>query len=159
MKGKLSLLTLLIVSILAACSTIKYVPVKETEYITVRDSVFFRDTTIQYKIERERYTDYTGLLDTLRLSTDYAEAKAYVDTTANLLKGSIESKPEKEIQVKWKEKVVYRDSLVYKEVPVPVEVEKPVKYIPFIVKILAWIGGLALAAFLTKIALKYFVKV
>lgn len=159
MKVKLSFLIVLIGIILGSCSTVKYVPVKETQYITVRDSVAYRDTLIKYRIERERYTDYAGLLDTLRLSTDYAEARAYIDTTANLLKGSIESKPEKEIPIRWKEKVVYKDSLVYKEVPVPVEVEKKVRYVPWWAKFLSAIGALALAAIIGKIALKYLVKV
>ena len=151
MKKLLPFLLLAVVS----CSTVKYVPVVEKEYVTVRDSVFFRDTTIKYQIEKERYTDYAGLLDTLRLSTEYASAEAYIDTTANLLKGRIENKPEKEIQIKWKEKIVYRDSLIYKEKPYPVEVIKEVKYVPFIVKLLAWIGGIALLAVAAYIALKF----
>lgn len=143
---------------LAACSTIKYIPVKETEYVHVHDTTYFRDTTIRYQIEKERYTDYAGLLDTLKLSTAYADARAYIDTTANLLKGSIESKPEKEIVVKWKEREVRRDSVVYRDVPYPVEVEKPVKYVPFLVKLLAWIGGLALVALFVKLLLKYLAR-
>lgn len=138
-----------------SCSTVKYVPVETIKEVHVKDSVFFRDTTIKYQIEKERYTDYAGLLDTLRLSTEYASAEAYIDTTANLLKGRIESKPDKEIQIKWKEKIVYRDSLIYKEKPYPVEVIKEVKYVPWIVKLLAWVGGLTLLALAGWIALKF----
>lgn len=145
MRGRLLVNAAVGLLVFAACSTVKYVPVKEIEYVTVRDTTVLRDTTIRYQIEKERYTDYTGLLDTLRLSTEYASAEAYIDTTANLLKGSIESKPEKEIQIKWKERTVYRDSIVYKEKPVPVEVEKIVKRVPWWAKFLSTIGGLALA--------------
>lgn len=141
-------------AVLAACSTVRYVPVKETEYVHVHDTTFYHDTTIRYRIERERYADYAGLLDTLRLSTDYASARAYVDTAANQLKGDIESKPEKEIVVRWKERERVRDSLVYRDVPYPVEVEKPVRYIPWWSKFLSWIGVFALIALLVKFGLK-----
>lgn len=40
-KGLLAILLLF-----AACRTIQYVPIKQTEYVTVRDSVYLRDTTI-----------------------------------------------------------------------------------------------------------------
>lgn len=140
------LLLLLIMAVLVGCTVTKYVPVEHTEYVTVRDSVYFRDTTIRYQIEKERYTEYAGLLDTLRLSTDYASAEAYIDTTANLLKGTIESKPDKEVIIKWKEKIITRDSLVYEEKPVPYEVEKIVKKVPWWAKFLSSIGALSLIA-------------
>lgn len=108
------------------CKTI-YVPVEHTEYVTVRDSVYLRDTTIQYKVEKEYIKDYTGLLDTLNLETGMAEAKAWVDTSKNVLAGEIKNKENViDIPVQVKEKVITRDSVVYKEVPVPVEVVKEV---------------------------------
>lgn len=141
--------------VFTACRTIQYVPVEHTEYVHVHDTTYFRDTTIKYQIEKERYTDYVGLLDTLKLSTDYASAQAYIDTTANLLKGSIESKPEKQIVIRWKEKEVVRDSIVYKEKPVPVEVVKVDHKMTFLQKLFFWLGiGLA-AFYIGKIALKY----
>ena len=148
--------TLLLALVFTACSPkIVYVPVKETETITVRDTTVLRDTTLLYKIEKEKYTEYTGLLDTLKLSTAYAESEAWVDTTANLLKGRISSKPEKEIVVKWKDRTVYRDSIVYKEKPVPVEVEKKVKYVPWYAKFLSWVGAFALIAAILYILKKF----
>ena len=106
---------------------VQYVPVEHTEYVTVRDSVYLRDTTIQYKVEKEYVRDYTGLLDTLRLKTGMAEAKAWVDTSRAVLAGEIKNKEKVvDIPVQVKEKVTVRDSIVYKDVPVPVEVEKVV---------------------------------
>lgn len=113
--------------LLWGCRTIQYVPIKQTEYVTVRDSVYLRDTTIKYKVEKEYVKDYTGLLDTLHLETGLAEASAWVDTTKSVLAGEIKNKRKNiDIPVQVKEKVVVRDSIVYKEKPVPVEVEKVV---------------------------------
>lgn len=121
------LLVFIALGMLVNCGTIKYVPVKETEYVTVRDSVYFRDTTVQFRVEKEYVRDYTGLLDTLELSTGYADARAWVDTTRSVLAGEIKNKEKMvDVPVQMKEKIVYKDSLVYKDVPVPVEVEKVV---------------------------------
>lgn len=145
----------LLALVFTACSTVKYVPIKETEYVHVHDTTFFRDTTIKYQIEKERYTDYTGLLDVLKLSTDYAEAEAWIDTTANLLKGTIENKPQKEIPIRYKEKIVQKDSIIYKEKPVPYEVEKIVYKQNFMQKLLTWIGIFTVAWFLVKLLFKF----
>ena len=108
--------------IISGCKVIKYVPIKETEYVHIKDSVYLRDTTIQYKIEKQYMRDYTGLLDTLRMETDYAESESYVDTAKNSLVGSIRNKDRHiDIPVQYKERIVYRDSIRDREVPVPVE--------------------------------------
>jgi hypothetical protein len=110
----------------AGCK-VQYVPVEHTEYVTVRDSVYLRDTTIQYRIEKEYVRDYTGLLDTLDMETSYASARAWVDTSKAVLAGEIKNKENViNIPVQVKEKVTVRDSIVYQDRPVPVEVEKVV---------------------------------
>ena len=108
--------------VFTGCKTV-YIPVEHTEYVTVRDSVYFRDTTVQYKVEKEYVKDYTGLLDTLYLETGMAEASAWVDTTKSVLAGEIRNKENViNIPVQVKEKVTVRDSIVYQDKPVPVEV-------------------------------------
>ena len=131
--------------VFTACTTVKYIPVKETEYVTIKDSVYFRDTTIQYQVEKEYVRDYTGMLDTLRLETKYSEFEAHLDTLSNKLSGSARNK-EKLINIPMsvKEKIVYKDSIVTKEVPVPVEVEKVVRKVPWYAKILSGFGILFL---------------
>ena len=120
-------LVFILLGLLVLSCKVQYVPVKETEYVTVRDSVYFRDTTIQYKIEKEYVRDYTGLLDTLEMETSYASARAWVDTSRAVLAGSIRNKENViNIPVQVKEKVTVRDSIVYKDVPVPVEVVRTV---------------------------------
>lgn len=128
-----------------ACTTIKYIPVKETEYVTVRDSVYFRDTLVRVELEKARLSDFCDLTDTLVLSTDLARSTAYLDSTSGKLKGTLENiKKYVEKPVQIKEKIVYRDSVTTKEIPVPVEVEKIVKKTPLLTKIFAWIGFAAL---------------
>lgn len=131
--------------------TIQIEHVTETHYV---DSTRWHDSTIYYVVPVERYRDYTSLLDTLKLETSLAKAEAYVDTTNNTLKGSIENKKDSiKTVIKWKEKIVQKDSLVYKEVPV--EVEKEVTKYP---KSYWWFMGFTL---LTGIyfGLKVFLKV
>lgn len=142
MKRLLVYFTLVAV-VFTACTTIKYVPVKETEYVTIKDSVYFRDTTVQYQIEKEYIKEYAK--DTLRLSTKYSDFTAYQDTLSGLLSGYAKNKEKLiDIPTSVKEKIVYKDSIVTKEVPVPVEVEKIVKKTPWYMKVLAWIGFAAL---------------
>ena len=116
-----------LVAVVFGCTTIKYVPVKETEYVTVRDSVAVHDTTIAYQIEKEYIEKYSK--DTLRLETNYSNFVAYQDTLSGLLSGKAWNKNKSvEIPTQWKEKIVYRDSVVTQEVPI--EVVKEVKTTP-----------------------------
>lgn len=113
--------------IFTSCTTIKYIPVKETEYVTVRDSVYFRDTLIKYSIEKEYVKEYAK--DTLRLSTSYSEFEAYQDTLTGLLAGTAKNKDKIiGIPVSIKEKVSVKDSIVYKEIPI--EIVKEIKTTP-----------------------------
>lgn len=131
--------------------TIQIDHVTETHYV---DSTRWHDSTIYYIVPIERYRDYTSLLDTLRLETSLAKAEAYVDTTNNTLKGSIENKKDSiKTVIKWKERIVQKDSLVYKEVPV--EVEKEVTKYP---KSYWWFMGFTILAAL-YVALKVYMKI
>lgn len=133
---------------------VQYVPVKETEYVSVRDSIYFRDTLVRIELEKARLSDFVNVGDTLILSTDLALSTAFVDTTSGTLKGTIENiKKYVEKPVQIKEKIVYRDSIVKQEIPVPYEVEKIVKVVPWFWRVMSVIGILALA----YIAFKFFV--
>lgn len=141
----------------ASCSPkIIYQPVETIKEVTVRDTTYLRDTTIKYKIEKQYVRDYTGLLDELVLETDYAIARAHVDTAAAKLSGSIENKEKTvEIKTQWKERLVYRDSIITKEVPVEVEVEKIVKVVPRFWKFFGLIGMLTVIAGVVLILRKF----
>lgn len=131
--------------------TIQIDHVTETHYV---DSTRWHDSTIYYIVPIERYRDYTSLLDTLKLETSLAKAEAYVDTTNNTLKGSIENKKDSiKTVIKWKERIVQKDSLVYKEVPV--EVEKEVVKYP---KSYWWFMGFTILAAL-YVAMKVYMRI
>ena len=122
------------------------------------DSVRFVDSTVYHHLYKEVYNDYADMLDTLNLEDTYSKAKAYIDTTNKLLKGSIATKDvDIPVQIKWKEKIVYKDSIVYQkeEIPVTVEVVKTkhpkYEWILWVWSILSLLG---LAAF---IYLKFFI--
>ena len=116
MKRILFLILLLFVS----CSTIKYVPVKETEYVTVTETLV--DTVIKWappieKVDKET-KDTTSTVET-------SLAKSTATVSNGTLHHSIENKKDS-----IRTKIVYKDKIIkqieYKEVPVEVEVEKKV---------------------------------
>ena len=115
---------------------VQYVPVETIKEVHTIDSVYLRDTTVQYRIEKEYIRDFTGMLDTLQLETSYSKFVAWVDTSEVKLSGTAVNKSENVINVpvSVKEKVTVRDSIVYQDRPVPVEVEKVVhpKYEPWL---------------------------
>lgn len=102
------------------CSTIKYVPVKETEYVTVTETVV--DTVIKWMPPVEKIVNETK--DTTS-TVETSLAKSTATVSNGTLHHNIENKKDSV-----KTKIVYKDKIVtkieYKEVPVEVEVEKKV---------------------------------
>ena len=110
----------LILLLFVSCSTIKYVPVKETEYVTVTETIV--DTVIKWappieKVDKET-KDTTSTVET-------SLAKSTATVSNGTLHHTIENKKDS-----IKTKIVYKDKIVtkteYKEVPVEVEVVKKV---------------------------------
>lgn len=131
---------------------IQYVPVETIKEVHTIDSVYLRDTTVQYRIEKEYVKEYAK--DTLRLETNYSEFTAFQDSTTGMLAGTAKNKEKLiDIPMSVKEKIVYRDSVIKQEVPVPVEIEKITYKVPFFWKFFSVIGILALA----YIAFRFFV--
>ena len=116
MKRILFLILLLFVS----CSTIKYVPVKETEYVTVTETLV--DTVIKWTPPIEKIVNETK--DTTS-TVETSLAKSTATVSNGTLHHTIENKKDS-----IKTKIVYKDKIItkteYKEVPVEVEVEKKV---------------------------------
>ena len=116
MKRILFLILLLFVS----CSTIKYVPVKETEYVTVTETLV--DTVIKWTPPIEK-TDNETKDTTSTVETSLAKSTATVSN--GTLHHNIENKKDS-----IKTKIVYKDKIItnteYKEIPVEIEVEKKV---------------------------------
>ena len=117
------------------CSTTRYVPVKEVEkeVTNYKDSIRIKDSIVVIPVER--IVDVAPVYDTLKMETTQARAKAYVDTTLHLLRGSIENKDKAKTEVREAIKFVERTDTLYIDKPVPYEVEKQVRYVPAIYKL------------------------
>lgn len=144
-RGLVIALGLLVLS----CKTV-YVPVKETEYVAVHDTTVLHRTDTLVRVPEFHLSDYAGLSDTLVLQASNSEARAWVDSNAMVLKGTLVQDGKIPVQVVEKERVVYRDSIITRDVPVPVEVVKTVhpRYEP-------WLWAYALLTLLAFTAFAY----
>ena len=137
------------------CSTTRYVPVKEVEKEVTnhKDSIRIRDSIVVIPVER--IVDIVPQYDTLKMETTQARAKAYVDTTLHLLRGSIENKDKVKTEVREVVKFVERTDTLYIEKPVPYEVEKRVRYVPSFFKFTALFFVGVILLIIIRIVLKY----
>ena len=141
------------------CSTTRYVPVKETEkeVVNYKDSIRIRDSIVVIPVER--IVDIVPQYDTLKMETTQAKAKAYVDTTLHLLRGSIENKDKAKTEVREVIRFVERTDTLYIEKPVPYEVEKRVRYVPAIYKLSLIFMIAAIGLAVLRLILKYKFKI
>ena len=137
------------------CSTTRYVPVKETEkeVTNYKDSIRIRDSIVVIPVER--IVDIVPQYDTLKMETTQAKAKAYVDTTLHLLRGSIENKDKAKTEVREVVKFVERTDTLYIKEPVPYEVEKQVRYVPAFFKFTALFFVGVILLIIIRIVVKY----
>ena len=128
-------LSIILLLYFMGCSTTRYVPVKEIEKEVTnhKDSIRIKDSIVVIPVER--IVDIVPQYDTLKLETTQARAKAYIDTTLHLLRGSIENKDKAKTEVREVIKFVERTDTLYIDKPVPYEVEKQVRYVPAIYKL------------------------
>ena len=141
---------LLFILLLTSCSTIKYVPVKETEYVTVTETLV--DTVIKWVPPIEK-TDKETKDTTSTVETSLAKSTATVSN--GTLHHTIENKKDS-----IKTKIVYKDKIIkqteYKEVPIEVEVEK--KVVPGWCWWLLGINILAIIVFAIRLYLRFRLK-
>ena len=143
-------LLLFILLLFVSCSTIKYVPVKETEYVTVTETLV--DTVIKWmppveKVDKET-KDTTSTVETSLAKSTAAVSNGTLHHTIVNKKDSI------------KTKIVYKDKIVtetvYKEVPVEVEVVK--KVVPGWVYYSLGLNILILSFFLGRLYFRFRLK-
>ena len=137
------------------CSTTRYATVSgvEKEVTNYKDSIRIRDSIVVIPIER--IVDVVPAYDTLKLETTQARAKAYVDTTLHLLKGSIENKDKAKTEVREVVKFVEKIDTLYIEKPIPYKVEKQVRYVPAFFKFTALFFVGVILLIIIRIVLKY----
>lgn len=137
------------------CSTTRYATVSgvEKEVTNYKDSIRIRDSIVVIPVER--IVDIVTVYDTLEMETTQAKAKAYVDTTLHLLRGSIENKNNVKTEVREVIKFVERTDTLYIEKPIPYEVEKRVRYVPTFFKFTALFFVGVILLIIIRIVLKY----
>ena len=136
---------ILLTLLAASCKTIQYVPVETVKEVKVHDTTYLHRTDTLVKIPDVSVSDFIDLTDTLIMRGTLSEARAWVDSTAMVLKGRLVQTGKLPVQIVERERLVYRDSIQRLEVPVPYEVEKRVPYVPFFWKLFSVIGILATA--------------
>ena len=137
------------------CSTTRYATVSgvEKEVTNHKDSIRIRDSIVVIPIER--IVDVVPSYDTLKMETTQARAKAYVDTTLHLLKGSIENKDKAKTEVREVIRFVEKIDTLYIEKPIPYKVEKQVRYVPSFFKFTALFFVGVILLIIIRIVLKY----
>lgn len=111
---------------LDGCKT-QHTVIKEETVTRYIDSTIWHTDTTYYQLPIEVYSDYTGLLDTLRLENTYSYTWSAVDTNKMILIGELKNKNVKvPVEYKWKERIIYQDTTIFKEKEIPVPVEKEV---------------------------------
>lgn len=147
---KIGMIIVTALALITSCRTIQYVPVETNTDVHVKDSVVWNIKDSVRITERSVYKDYTGLLDTLRISNDRASMTAWADTTRNLINGTLETEPQEEkTKIIYKDRWNTRDSLVYKEVPVEVPVEVVKEVVPKFWRVMGVFGIICLVILLT----------
>ena len=112
-------LSLFLFVIFFSCSPLHQV-VTETRYNIVDSTVINRiDSVVVTPIYEVK--DVVPEYDTLHLSTDLAEAQAYVDTTIHILKGSIKNKKEQQVKYIYRDRIQVKDSIITEQIPVYVD--------------------------------------
>lgn len=110
-----------------SCGAIHTIPIETTTEVHYIDSVRYEIRDSIRIIERSRWKDYGGLLDTVRIRGNHSEATAYMDTTRNIINAELEESPrEEKTRIIYRDRWKTRDSLVFQDRPVPYEVEKKV---------------------------------
>lgn len=154
MKKKIFNIIIVILILCTACKTIQYVPIKGDTVVEYRDTTIWKDSLIYTPVEVVK--EVVPYMEPLQMETSLAKAEAYVDTTTRTLKGKIENKKGITEQVKWREKIVYRDSVVTQEIPVEVTKEV-VKYRHTFWDQLSWlISGLSISILIIYIVKKLY---
>ena len=103
--------------VMNGCSPLRKTIIEyKTEYVK-KDSLVIRDSVIVVPVEK--IVDIAP--DTLFMETSLAKAKAYLDTSINMLRGTLENKQQVIYKTKYVDKWHTKDSLVYVEKKVPVD--------------------------------------
>lgn len=147
---KKGLILVILAVLFTACSTIKYVPIATDTNTEVRDSIIYRDSVIY--VPKEVIKEIVPHLDTLKMENSTSKATAYLDTTYNALRGTLESK--ENVVYRYIEREKIREVHDTTRIEIPVEVSKVVYKTPK----WAWWTLILSIVFIALIGLKIYLK-
>ena len=110
---------------LTGCSTQKYLPASNIKIIS-KDSLIVQTKLVSVAIPNESHSIITKKKS--HLETSVAVSDAEIDSLGLLHHTLVNKKDSLKREIKYIDKIVYRDSVITKEVPV--EVKVPIRYIP-----------------------------
>ena len=142
MKRLLLKIGVLLCLLLPSCKT-TYLPSSSSTETHIKDSTVWNIKDSIRIIERSRYKDYGGLLDTLRVKGNRSSSKSWVDTTRNVLNTELVEEPiEEKTRIVYKDRLEYRDSIQVKKEYYPLEVPVEKKVYPKWMIVLSLLGVL-----------------
>lgn len=136
------MMTLACAMFFTSCKAPYYTPIETNTSTSLKDSVALVIKDSVRIIEKSRWKDYGGLLDTLKITGQRSRLTAWNDTTHMLINATLEEDPIEERNTTiWKDKEVLKDTTIYVEVPVPTPAEvKEVKVVPTFWRVMTIIG-------------------
>lgn len=111
--------------LISGCSSPRYISSSNIKIVS-KDSLIVRTELVSVAIPNESHSIITKSKS--HLETSVATSDAEIDSLGLLHHTLVNKKDSLKREIKYVDKIVYRDSITIKEVPV--EVEKPVPYIP-----------------------------
>ena len=111
--------------LISGCSSPRYIS-SSNQRIISKDSLVINTKLISVALPNESHSIITKSKS--HLETSVAESDAEIDSMGLLHHTLVNKKDSLKREIKYIDKIVYRDSIITKEVPV--EVEKPVPYVP-----------------------------
>ena len=111
--------------LISGCSSPRYLPSSNIKIIA-KDSLFVQTKLISVALPLESHSIITKKKS--HLETSVATSDAEIDSLGLLHHTLVNKKDSLKREIKYVDKIVYRDSITTKEVPV--EVKVPVRYIP-----------------------------
>lgn len=124
-KTFLLCLILAFCGLISGCSSPRYLPSSNIKIIA-KDSLFVQTKLISVALPLESHSIITKSKS--HLETSVAVSDASIDSLGLLHHTLVNKKDSLKREIKYVDKIVYRDSITTKEVPV--EVKVPVRYIP-----------------------------
>lgn len=148
------ILGVLLIGLMANCSTVQKIPVENKYEIVKKDSIIYTVKDSVNIIPIEKIINKTLPDQKSSLETSLAKSEAYTDSLG-FLHHTLENKQQFTQHIHKEEKEKVKTDSVYVEKPVPYEVEKPVKYIPKFYKFTFWWFILTILGLILFLYLKF----